>query len=99
MTRRADPGYPRPTAEALRRFCFSSKAPAVGTVIIVPPSPNRPEEGWLRFAVKQLFLGGLGLPGSALLPEGGWLRRAAIAFYMVAALLLVAIVVLLGTQR
>jgi hypothetical protein len=68
-------------------------------VSLVPPSGNRPEKGWLRFAVKQLFLGGLGLPGSDLLPDGGWLRHAAIAFYVLLVLLIVVIVVLLITQR
>lgn len=56
---------------------------------------RRPEEGWLRFAARQLFLGGLGLPGSDILPADGWLRRAAIAFYVLLATLAIAIVVLL----
>jgi hypothetical protein len=57
-----------------------------------------PDEGWVRFAVRQLFLGGLGLPGDQLLPSSGWLRRAAIAVYLSLALLVVAIVVLLVAQ-
>jgi hypothetical protein len=58
-------------------------------------SDRRPEEGWLRFAARQLFLGGLGLPGSDVLPADGWLRRAAIAFYVLLATLAIAIGVLL----
>jgi hypothetical protein len=57
-----------------------------------------PDEGWVRFAVRQLFLGGLGLPGDELLPSGGWLRRAAIGLYVGLALLVVAIVVLVVAQ-
>jgi hypothetical protein len=57
-----------------------------------------PDEGWVRFAVRQLFLGGLGLPGDELLPSRGWLRRAAIGLYVSLALLVVAIVVLLVAQ-
>jgi hypothetical protein len=64
----------------------------------VPRSPRRPEEGWLGFAARQLFLGGLGLPGSDTLPAEGWLRRAAIAFYALVTILVVAIVVLLVAQ-
>ena len=60
---------------------------------------RRPEEGWLRFAARQLFLGGLGLPGSDILPAGGWLRRAAIAFYVPVTILVVAIIVLLVVRR
>jgi hypothetical protein len=51
-----------------------------------------PDEGWLRFAVRQMFLGSLGLPGNDLLPAGGWLRRAAIAVYVILALAAVALV-------
>jgi hypothetical protein len=59
---------------------------------------REPDEGWVRFAVRQLFLGGLGLPGDQLLPSSGRLRRAAIAVYLSLALLVVAIVVLLVAQ-
>jgi hypothetical protein len=48
--------------------------------------------------VRQLFLGGFGLPGDQLLPSSGWLRRAAIAVYLSLALLVVAIVVLVVAQ-
>jgi hypothetical protein len=64
----------------------------------VARSTRGSEEGWLRFAARQVFLGGLGFPGSDILPAGGWLRRAAIAFYVLAAVLVVAIVVLLVAQ-
>lgn len=90
-------GEPAAVGEAKSAACRQSTSR--GYVSIVPPSPNRPEEGWLRFAVKQLFLGGLGFPGSDLLPEGGWLRRAAIAVYVLLALLIARLVVLLVTQR
>jgi hypothetical protein len=61
---------------------------------------NRPpDEGWLRFAVRQLFLGGLGLPGDELLPARGWLRWAAIAFYVILALAATAVVVALNAQQ
>jgi hypothetical protein len=61
----------------------------------VAPNARRPDEGWLRFARRQLFLGGLGFPGSDILPAGGWLRRAAIAFYALAAILVLGVLVLL----
>jgi hypothetical protein len=56
-----------------------------------------PEEGWLRFAARELFVGLLlGSPGDGRVPAQGWLRWATIGFYvalvLVVALLLVAIV-------
>jgi hypothetical protein len=65
----------------------------------VAPNASRPDEGWLRFVARQLFLGGLGFPGSDLLPAGGWLRRAAIAFYALLAILVLVILVLVIVQR
>jgi hypothetical protein len=57
---------------------------------------NRPpDEGWFRFAVRELFMGGLGLPGDEPLPSRGWLRTAAIGFYVALAVLVVVIVALL----
>jgi hypothetical protein len=50
-----------------------------------------PDEGWLRFALRQSFLGGIGLPGYELLPARGWLRRAAIGFYITLAVSVVGI--------
>jgi hypothetical protein len=61
---------------------------------------NRPpDEGWLRFAVRQLFLGSLSFPGDELLPARGWLRWGAIAFYVALALAAVALVVALLAQQ
>jgi hypothetical protein len=45
--------------------------------------------------VRQVFLGGLGLPGDKLLPARGWLRWAAVAFYGALALVAFAVVSLL----
>jgi hypothetical protein len=61
---------------------------------------NRPpDEGWLRFAVRQIFLGAFGAPGDELLPARGWLRWAAIAFYIALSLAAVVLVVALITQE
>jgi hypothetical protein len=49
----------------------------------------------VRFAVRQLFLGGLGLPGDELLPARGWLRWGAIVFYIALVLAAVAVAVAL----
>jgi hypothetical protein len=53
----------------------------------------------LRFAARQLFLGSFGLPGDALLPAHGWLRWAAIAFYVVVAIAVVAVIAALVAQQ
>ena len=66
--------------------------------MLVARDTRRPEEGWVRFAARQVFLGSVGLPGSDIVPAGGGLRRAAIAFYVLVAILVVAIVVLLLAQ-
>ena len=47
----------------------------------VPRRGPGPDEGWLRFAARQVFLGGLPLPGNDLLPAHGSLRWPAVAFY------------------
>jgi hypothetical protein len=54
-----------------------------------------PDEGWWRFAARQVFLGDLGLPGDDLLPARGWLRWAALAFYGAVALVALAVVAFL----
>ena len=61
-------------------------------------SMRRAEEGWLRLPTRQLFLAGVGLPRSDILPADGWLQRTAIAFYVPVAILVLAIVALLLTQ-
>jgi hypothetical protein len=48
----------------------------------------------LRFAVRQVFLGALGLPGDELLPARGSLRWAAAAFYAALAAVALAVVAL-----
>jgi hypothetical protein len=61
---------------------------------------NRPpDEGWPRFAVRQMFLGSVGLPGDDVVPKQGWLRWAAIAFYVFLAVALVVLVVALIAQQ
>jgi hypothetical protein len=52
----------------------------------------------LRFAARQVFLGGLGLPGDELLPGRGWLRWAALAFYGAVAAVVLAAVALLALR-
>jgi hypothetical protein len=63
------------------------------------PANRPPDEGWLRFTVRQLFLGSLGFPGDELLPARGWLRWAAIAFYVALVLAAVAVVAALIAQQ
>jgi hypothetical protein len=57
-------------------------------------APEKPPQRWARFGARQVFLGILGLPGDDVLPERGWLRWAAIAFLVVLAIVVVAIIVL-----
>jgi hypothetical protein len=70
-----------------------------GTPRPMSPRDRPPDEGWMRFTIRQLFLGSLGLPGDDLLPRGGRLRLAALAFYVSLALALVVIVAALIAQR
>jgi hypothetical protein len=54
-----------------------------------------PDEGWLRFGLRQVMLGALGLPGDDLLAGRGRLRWATIGFWAALAVIVVALVIAL----
>jgi hypothetical protein len=55
-----------------------------------------PDEGWLRFGLRQVLLGVLGLPGDDLLAARGRLRWATICFWAALAIVAVALVIALA---
>ena len=55
-----------------------------------------PDEGWVRFGLRQVLLGVLGLPGDDLLAARRALRWATIAFWAALAIVVVALVIALA---